>query len=101
MIFTVASPASLLSFRDVAIDGFDEHTGGPWARCRAVAWVVIRRHSCRLDLVECRAGVAHRPHPIADDGDHVPVLDDLVLVADVPVAGDDHRAAFSLMLAHG
>ena len=48
-------------------------------------------------MLQGGACVDHRFDPIAHDDDHVAVLDDLVLIGHVAVAGDDVRAAFPLV----
>src|SRR6266545_650334 len=83
---------------EVGVDGFDEHVRGPRARGGAVPRIVIGSDFCRPDLFERRPVPDQGLYAVADDDDHVPVLDDLVLVAQVSVTGDDQRAALALML---
>ena len=63
---------------------------------RAVSRIVIGGRPRRLHLLERRALLDHRLDAIADDRHHVAILDDLVLVGQIPVSGHHDRAAFAL-----
>src|SRR5688572_8295367 len=70
--------------RDLAIHRFDEHLRRPWAGGGAVAPVIVLRRSRCLDLCERPAFRDQILNSIADDRQHVPVLDDIRLVREPP-----------------
>src|SRR5712691_9396595 len=85
----------------LSVDLVDEHVRRPRARRRAVVAVVVERRMHRLDLIERLALLEAEGDAVADDRRHVAVLDDVALVQDAAVAGDDARAALLVVLWHG
>src|SRR5438552_17339158 len=88
-------------FLETLIDGFDEHIRRPGSGGCAVPWIVIECRTRGFHLVERFFLLDHRGHTVADDRHHVAVLDDVELVADAPMGGDDKGPAFFVMRRHG
>src|SRR5688572_14395237 len=89
-----------LSASNRAKDGLDEHVCRPRPGSCAIARIVVRGGPRRLHLLERGPGPNERANAIADDDHHIAILDDLVLVREIPVARHDQRSALTLMFEH-
>ena len=74
--------------------------GRPRAVVVAVAQVVVERRFRGHHLRERLPFVHEARDPVADDHDHVAILEEIRLVADAAVPRDDVRAAFLQELRH-
>src|SRR3954464_1610017 len=72
----------------VAVDRLDEHRGRPRATRVVVAHVVVERRLRREHLLERLALRLEIADTVAHDHDHVPVIEELRLVAYATVARD-------------
>ena len=77
------------------------YTASTKAVARAVARIVIFGRPGRFHLVERHAALQHVGDAIANDGDHVAILNHVGFVADAAVTGNDQRAAFLQGRRHG
>ena len=75
----------------------DKHVSCPWPRVRTELCIVVGCHTGGRHLLHGCTGLNQGFDPITDDDDHVAVLDDLVFVGQVAMAGHDVGAAFALM----
>ncbi len=83
-----------LALAQIHIGGFDEHSSGPRARAGTVAGIVIECRFGRSYLFERHPFAHHILNAIANDGDHVAILQHVGFVAKSSVPGDDISAAF-------
>src|SRR6185369_11738230 len=75
-----ASPRGGCGRCQAPIHGFDEHIRGPVPSSGAVARVVVERGPRRLHLLKRHLLCDHRLNTIADDGDHIAVLEHIEFV---------------------
>src|SRR5262249_48231230 len=66
---------------------FDHHGG------ITIPAIVIACRSCGFDLIVTHSLARHVLNTIADDRNHVSILDDVSLICNAAVTWDDHRAA--------
>src|SRR4029450_3471064 len=92
---TTVARKSLFLESKIAIYGLNEI-------CRtAVSSVVIQGRPGGLHLFECHSPLDHVLNAIANDNDHVAILENISLIADSTVSGNDVRPAFLKILRHG
>src|SRR5690606_1035335 len=80
------------------VNRFHELRRRPQPVVRAVATVVIACRLRRAHLFERHSFVDHALNAVANDCQHVAVLDDVRLVREPAMAGDHHRTAFLFLL---
>src|SRR5581483_206260 len=80
---------------------FDETVRAADPGLCVVARVVILRVAGGFDLLQGHAPFNRGLHAVANDRDHVAVLDYVKLIADAAVPGNDVRSALFLVLGNG
>src|SRR5215831_548105 len=85
------------SFFETLVDSLDKHAG----RLAVVFGVVIPSRPGRLYLLEGHAFRHHVAYPITHDGQHIPELDHLGLIAQPPVARNHIRARLLVFQGDG
>src|SRR6185437_2073885 len=78
--------------RETSIHGFNKPLGRPRLAFPAESPVVAFRGVCRLDMRQIQTLLHHRANLVSNNGQHVPVTDHFVRVAQPAIAGN-HKGA--------
>src|SRR5262249_11096179 len=84
------------------INGLEEHLGRPGRIIPETGFVLVRVGGFSgFDLLESHTLFDRVLNTIPDDRHHVPVLEDIMFVANPAVPGNHHGAAFLQVFGHG
>src|SRR6187200_1658257 len=94
--FHTFSPISRwrLFLTEALIRRLDKHCCGPRTGCCAIPAVVIFCQTCSLDLLKRLAFPDSVPDTVANDRDHIPILEHVGFITDAAMTGNNRRSAF-------
>src|SRR5688500_13226671 len=96
-----AAKAGISCPAQTSVNGFNKRLCRPLPCRRAVTAVVIASRAGRLYLRERHTLRDQILDAVANDGEHVPILDDVSFIGETPVPGNHVGAGFGLVLRDG
>src|SRR5262245_11526255 len=84
----------LLLLTQIPVHSLDKHRGSPCAFVAAVTSVIVQRGLAGFHLLQRHSLLDHVFNAVANDDNHVTILEDVRFVADAAVAGDHISSAF-------